>query len=191
METNIWLNIITALGTLGAVIVSLFLSGKETRNKRKQDIEDKKKLKHIIKLSLSNIVSQLDRYSETMKKAMLEFPMEQTQSRRTIRLFDQTPLVISDDAYHIVTKELIRYRNRDYEYIMGQLDVLRKIDLNVLSIDLIVTYHSSYTAVANLEQWLSRVDNTSVSTEDITNIIIGYLDSYLNPIKNILNDLEE
>ena len=53
---DMWLNIATAVGTVGAVIVSLILSGKETRNRERQEKEKSKKIASIINLSLMNIL---------------------------------------------------------------------------------------------------------------------------------------
>lgn len=184
---NTWLNVATALGTIGAVIVSLFLSGKETRSRKKQELENKKKLKRIIELSLSNIVSKMERYQKITEKAMLEFPYEDKEPFHEIRRNDQNSLIISNKAYNIILKEVNTYRSRDYEYIVGQIDVLRKLDLSVLPTDLIVIYHSSYTAAASLEQWLLRINGLN----PITDPLIAYLSYYLSPLIKILNDLEK
>lgn len=183
---DMWLDIATAVGTIGAVIVSLFLSGKETRNRKKQEEENAKKAKHIIELSVSNIVEKMGRYSDIIEKAMIEFPDEVNQQYHEIGRTNQKSIVISTSAYNVVTKEVNIYKNRDYEYVVSQVEVLRKLDLNVLPTGLIAYYHSSYTAAAILEQWLLRINNLN----PMTNSLIAYLDYYLSPLIKILNDEE-
>lgn len=184
---NTWLNVATALGTIGSVIVSLFLSGKETRSRKKQELENKKKLVRIIELSLSNIVNKMERYQKITEKTMLEFPYEDTEPFHKIRRNNQNSLILSNKAYNIISKEVNTYRSRDYEYIVGQIDILRKLDLSVLPTDLIVIYHSSYTAAASLEQWLLRINGLN----PITDPLIAYLNYYMDPLIKILNDLEK
>lgn len=119
----------------------------------------------------------MERYQKITEKAMLEFPYEDKEPFHEIKRNDQKSLIISNKADNIILKEINTYRSRDYEYIVGQIDLLHKLDLSVLPTDLIVIYHSSYTSTASLEQWLLRINGLS----PITDPLIAYLSYYHEP----------
>lgn len=184
---NTWLNVATALGTIGAVIVSLFLSGKETRNRKKQEEENILKIKSIIILSLTNAMDKTDYYAANIKNAQETHPFIDTNTGKEIKRNNGEITQISYDAYRLVHWDVNSYKTRDHEYIFGQLDVLRKIDLNVLPTELIEMYHEAYTATVSLEQWFLRLKG--LSAEQSTDAVISNLNSYAHPLKAVLNAL--
>lgn len=180
------LNIATAVGTIGAVGVSLYLSGEETRSRKRKEEENIKKIKSVILMSLTNTINKMERYSIIITEYKKKHPLDLGASVKYITVPNEISVALSYEAYRQISLEVQKFKDRDYEYINSQLEVIRKLDLNVLPTELIEVYYSSYTTCASLNQWFLRLKDKDTATDSI----ICFLDEYVSPINNVLKELK-
>ncbi|EDP68557.1 hypothetical protein CAT7_04804 [Carnobacterium sp. AT7] len=182
-----WLNIATAVGTIGAVIVSLILSGKETRNRERQEKEKSKKIASIINLSLMNILNRLEIYSTYIDKKINDFPYpyDGEEEYEDFKISGDWKEV-SRTAYRQIGDLIEKRKNMDYEYLIAQLEVLRKLNINILPTDLIEIYQESFTATFLLEKWfLDIVELQGPNPKKM----IETVEDHIKILNKLLNDL--
>lgn len=182
-----WLNIATAVGTVGAVIVSLILSGKETRNRERQEKEKSKKIASIINLSLMNILNRLEIYSKYIDKKIKDFPYPHDgEEEYAYFKISGDWKEVSRTAYKQIGDLIEKRKNMDYEYIIAQLEVLHKLNINILPTDLIEIYQETFTATFLLEKWFLDIVNLQGSNPKK---MIETVKEQVETLEKILNDL--
>lgn len=180
------LNILTALGTVGAVILSLYFSSEEKRAKKAEEAREDEIIKEVIHTSLNNSLHRMSKYREALDNALLE----EDGDIISLEYYDGSELItIYHDSYVIVSDHLDSNLDKDILFISTQLSVLKELGIKSITLKWIKTYYQVKSDLYLLENSLKEMrSNRSVGIRN--NYFFENINDILSPIEELSEDLK-
>lgn len=180
------LNVLTALGTVGAVILSLYFSNEEKRAKKAEEAKNDRVIEEVINTSLDNSLQRMLKYREVRDDALLIEDGDDTN----LKYDNGSELVtVYYDGYAIVSDYLDSNLDKDILFISTQLSVLKELGIKSITLKWIKTYYQVKSDLYLLESSLKEMNsNSGIVSRNI--YFYGNLDAILLPIEELAEDLK-